>query len=395
MAGSLLRVPSEASLVAGGPVAAAAAWWHELAWPIGYEWAALLNLLPLPLLAAFCFRRREHGPKALLLLSAGVWYWMQIAAIAYARGAVENGSHYSSRYTNITALGILINLLILGYVATHLVSARTRKLGWTAVVIVTGANIWGLSVQATNTWDSAVLPLASVDEARISSVRSYVATRDPEFFKKQPWTELPYPSADRLASLLDVPVLRPILPPSVRPPVEMSVDPAGTQGFGTFPQQTNAIPPPLGLQAWDSGIASPRPARFLSQPFTVDHSRLSIYVEGNAATDDAILQISDENGRLHGPLDSSFLPSSRWKRVNFVVPKGSDTLEITLNNGWLAFSQPVTTTAFSALAEKITRNGSWFLGAGAATGLVALVLLAITAREDKWDHFNASIDRIE
>jgi hypothetical protein len=81
--------------------------------------------------------------------------------------------------------------------------------------------------------------------------------------------------------------------------------------------------------------------------------------------------------------------------VNFVVPKGADTLEITLNNGWLAFSQPVTTTAFSALAEKITRNGSWFLGAGAATGLVALVLLAITAREDKWDHFNASIDRIE
>ncbi len=395
-AGWLLRVPPmETDLVAKGLWPGIESWWHVLAWPVGEAWVAPLNILPLLVIGLFWFRRRASEPAVPLLLASGAWYWLQAAAIAYARGAFEIGTQYISRYTDLTSIGVLINLFALTYLAVHFLAARARAGVLAATVLSAAASIWGLSAQATKTWNSQLIPLPAINAARIDSVRHYVVNHDQTFFQKQPWAELPYPSADRLASLLDVPVLGAILPPSVRPAVPLEADPAGTQGFGAFPQQAMVVPPPFGLQAWDSGTGSPRPARFLSQPFVVDHSRLSLFVVGSAGPENVKIQISDGRGDVHEPLDSAFLPSTRWKRVNFVLPKGTDRLEITLEEGWMAFSLPFTTTPLSSLAEKATRHDSWFLCCGAVSALVALILLAGPVGRGNWLNCDATIDPIE
>ncbi len=379
-------VPGHEELKASGPGVWIEAFLHQFSWPVISLWAAPLGLLPPVALALAYFRRRIDGPVALTLLGASTWFCLQAAAIAYARGSEAHG--YASRYCDILSVGVLINVLSLAYLAATALSRRGRIGGIGLAAVFTGIALGGLSREADKTFQETLRILPDINDARISKVRGYVESHDPSFFNAAPWTELPYPSATRLASLLDNPALRAALPASVRPPLSLAADPGGTQHFAVDSIVGDAPgPAPSELPTW---LGSPDTnARFLSLPFELRHSRLTLFVSCDGSSNNQ-LHLVDDQRRSHAPL-GPLADGPRWKRVNFSVAPGVYQLEASHDGpGWLAFTAPTTTTPLSNLALKAMRLGPWLLGASTLLGFAALVRFGIPAgpaapsRRDAW-----------
>jgi len=373
--GLLLKtnVPDHAAYMAPDFRAGVDVWLYQLAWPVMNHGMALLGILPsLALLAAF-LRRRVEGPVALGLLGGCAWYWLQAAAIAYSRGAFNHG--YESRYTDILAIGVLLDLLVLGYLASHAPSTQSGgkrtfiAIGFAAIIVC------GLARDNRATYESNLNIRPDVNAARIVAVRDYTTTHDPAFFQRTPWYELPYPTPERLAKLLDTPVLRAALPASIRPPVAIEPDPSATQGFVKRPPNGPESEPPLGLATWTSATIGENdaPAHFSSLPFAVDHSRVGILIAGSAPVKNLELRMIDDQGVAHEPLDRGFPVEERWHQVNFITPKGRTRFEaVVTGGGWFAFTQPFTDTAVSHFVQKAVGYGPGLIALGAALGLGAL-----------------------
>ncbi len=380
VAGWLLKadVPGHAVLKAASVGPWLDAFLHQFSWPVISLWAAPLGLLPPAALALAYFRRRIDGPVALTLLGASTWFCLQAAAIAYARGAETHG--YASRYCDTLSVGVLTSLLALAYLAATAPTARARR-GWIAMVaIFAGTSLWGLSREAATTQKNTLNSMPGINAARIACVRDYLASHTPEFFKKAPWDELPYPSAERLAGLLDSPALKNVLPESVRSPLPMTADDGQTRGFSPSNEKLPAGLTAPGMAGWMSAAGTE--ARFVSVPFQVDHSRLSVLVAGDGAGK-TTLQLIEGAGRAIEPL-GRLEPLPRWKRLNFNVVPGTYRLEAShTGTGWFAFTAPKSNTRLSVLALKIVQLGPWLLGASAALGVAALVLLWPATRSTK------------
>ncbi len=375
IAGALLRVavPGHHSLRAPDLAGGLESWFRQLAWPVMTPWAAPLGLMPPLAMGWAYFRGRIGGASVLGLLGACGWFWLQAAVLAYARGA--NLGCYASRYTDLLITGVLLNLLVLITLAAH--ARAARRWCWVALtVLFTGVALAGLSHEDFMVRQAVLPVLPRLNEARIAAVRSYVANRDPAFFRADRIGNLPYPSAARLAQVLDVPALRAALPASVRAPVTFADEPGSTVNFSNFPPAGVSGEIPSGLQAWatiSSGEVPSSPAHFLSEPFEIDHRRVSIFVAGTSPGEAIHLSLIDDQGRRHKPLDSALSPTMRWRQVNFISPKGRGRLEVSVTGGWFAFTQPATQTVPSHFAAKAAQGGGWLLAIGAGFYLVALI----------------------
>lgn len=373
-----VEVPGHAHLKTAGFGAWVATALLQFSWPVRTFWAAPLGVIP-PLALGLAFlRRRIDGPIALSLLAASGWLCLQIAGIAYARGGGDNG--FAPRYADINALNVLVNLLVLGYLALQAQSARSRRWLCAGAAAFTGLALWGLSRETKQIYEGTLLQMPKINAARVETVRSYLTSRDPSFYAKAPWDELPYPSATILAHILDEPAVRAMLPDSIQPKIVLAADPLATHGFGTYEARSAVLHTPLALAAWQSpSSASPATtARFLSREFAVDHARAGLFVAGTAAAGDVQLRLIDRQDRAYPPLADLGSPGPRWVRINFSVPAGAYRLEVTQArpNGWFAFTQPITETNLSHLARKAAGLGTWLLGCGWALGGVAILLLA-------------------
>lgn len=372
LVGWLLRVEvaGHSALKAGTPGVWVDALLHQFSWPVVSLWAAPLGIIPAIALAAAYFRKRIDGPVAFALLGGGAWFCLQAAAIAYARGAEGHG--YSSRYTDILAIGQVISALSLAFLAATAATLRAQ-LGWLAFAAAfAGISGWGLSRQAGETQRNSLHVFPAVNEARIVAVRRYLANRDPAFFQKTPWDELPYPSAPYLAQLLDTPSLRAIQPASVRTPPACAADADATRGFVSYNNRGAPGPAPHDLNAWWAPARVD--ARFASTEMIIDHPRVGIFIaaEDSETTD---LRLIDAQGRVHRPL-GRLKPTARWKRVNFPAVTGKCRLEVEHTGpGWFAFTQPVTQGRLSALALKWLEVGPVLLGISGASAVAAFMLL--------------------
>ena len=355
------------------------AWLHQLSWPVEDLWFAPIGAIAFLVYLIAFLKGKLAGRRYQVLLAAGVWSWLQYAAIAYARGGGRDHG-YASRYTDILAIAVLINLLMLASVALRACRARTCWGIAAATIFYLGAVIWGYLGAIAHARQDPLAAMSAVNAARIDSVRTFVATKDFAFYGKEPWSELPYPSATRLASLLQDSTVRAILPSSVRPGLPLQLDPAASAGFGDYAAPGLAGPAPLGLDAVATGPASTRTseAHFVSIPFTTDHAIVSVYVAGTGDESSVQLALYDHANHPIAPQDNVVPPGNRWRRVNFHTAPGTYQLSVRYQgDGWFAVSQPTTDTTLSRLAERISHQAPAFLIAAALTLLAALATSAL------------------
>jgi len=207
------------------------------------------------------------------------------------------------------------------------------------------------------------------------NLRAYLSGGDRAKFLAQPQLALPYPSAERLASLLDSPTLRGVLPTHLQPPMVPAAVSGKGFGFPGVPSTTASCNCRSTGSFGPSGHANVGEARIKYVPAasTRGDSRVSLLVAGLPSRGAFVEILQDgRSRRLHFDGD----PGESWTRVSVSIRNVPFELRITDNSadGWIAVSDPVPAGRLEDAAERLQRYGPGFVLMG--LGLMALGLLA-------------------
>lgn len=364
-------VSEHAPLKAGGLRDWTLALARSLAFPFPrHPYLAPVVQLPLLVLigrVVFSFRSAASGkPVPWFLLGAAVWVWANAAATAYGRGA--GGAGPASRYLDTLALGNLLNFAA----AIHL-AHQWRKSGaigflggWTALVLIGWIGSFGNRTLDVMRNESR---LCRIQE---DNVRRFLADFDRTRLFQLPYYSLPYPTAGRLADLLENETVRGFLPTPLRQP--LAGRPEANQGFSP-----NGIPREIPCDpldriwgscgTWDAAgtgrlaLAYENPARghFLKIP-----------VAGHLRGEGMSFRMEDVHGRRIAQWTPAVDPGPRWSYVYVRNPGKPFRLvaEDHRTDLWLAFAEPREVGLGTMLAK--TAMHFWAVFAGAGLGLLAL-----------------------
>ncbi|RAI43028.1 hypothetical protein [Rhodoplanes roseus] len=165
---------------------------------------------------------RHHG-----WLLVGLWIWiaLQALAIVYGRGA----AFPSSRYLDVFAVGLVLNVAILLWALR-----RSGPAGrWLAVAAAAWVLVVGLGAGRWFTGSTLFEIAQRRDMAAIQTerVKAYLASGDIRELQERPPLHIPYPTAERLAFALAQPGIRELLPPVLLGRDEAEEPRAGLAGF--------------------------------------------------------------------------------------------------------------------------------------------------------------------
>ena len=339
-------------LKAPTPWAWADAFLHQLAWPSSMMAIAILPCVILGL-TLFSVATGRGGVSLRMLAAFCLWGWLQCAAIAYARGGVDHG--YASRYTDILSVTVLVNGVLGVHLAGQLAPGWARRALVAAIGLYSVAVVWGISREEAIVDREDLEPMRSMNEDRLTSVRDFLREPTPGFYKREPWTQLPYPSAERLATLLSNPAIRSILPPSVMTPPALRIDPGASSGFVATSPPKLAGQPPEDTPCLACGAGD---CQLLSEPFEIRLPVAYLFAAAQGPQAEISLELVDDSGQSHSPEGSVSSLGPHWKRFNFMVAPGRYRLAARYRGpGWLAVSSVKDRTLPSHLAEKFTHAG--------------------------------------
>lgn len=351
-----------------------------LAWPErgNYSWALLFALPPFALLASCVWRRKLELLDA-ALLGMHLCFWLQMAALSYARGHAEPPG--SPRYTDIIAVGLLLNALSLGRSWAGVLD-KLRPLvliGWSLAVV--------LRLLALNEPNEAYLRggFTMEREAEKKIFRDYARTGDPEVILRERKGYLPHPSPETILRILEHPAMKSALPPSLLPGVKL--EPAKiSEGFTRGPAPQAERKP--DAEAW---TALRGPARFLSAPLPREHAFLRIQFLGDKGLSPKCISLVTEDGQTE-PLEVERFSGERWQSAQLSLPSGKSPLrlrvELPSGEHWLSFTEPLPLGRLSWLSHHLLKRADFVFWTGISLlSLATLALVGVQGPGSKvWQH---------
>lgn len=191
-----------------------AAFYHTLAWPMPHKVLGMLQNLPILAFAVWMFKRKPStdDPKwflaSLMLCMLGVQ-----AGLAYGRALCPVSSRYLDQFA----------IMILATFACFLLMLKEGSPEWKRRLFPLLA-LWVLMVSAClqiynarPSWKE-IKDWKNIKIIEEVNVRNYVASGDKGCLQDKGEYGIPYPSAGALASFLDSPEIRKILPADIAPP---------------------------------------------------------------------------------------------------------------------------------------------------------------------------------
>jgi hypothetical protein len=352
---------------------------RNLAWPwVDFPPVSLLLWLPMCALLLGAIRRAGRTSAVdRLVIGLGSFVALQACAIAYGRGA--GAPLPAPRYQDFLSLGLFANTIALVVNLDRAPrGAKSRRVTKAVLVFWLAFSAVGVNRLATdaiahlNVW-------RPYWRAHAVNVRRFVATGDfTEFASKRGPQELPYPNAQILASVLQDPFIRRILPADVRQPVRLRPRLVTNGAFvldGSYP-----ITPrdPLSA-AWGSytGQGDAALGRYESQ--IVDPCQLNGYLQFSVAGYLGLprhsLAVRDLQSGRELEVRPGKLAREDWSKVRVSCPPGP--YEIIAIDGrsdnWFAFREPVEVGWASPAAELLIAWSPQLL-------LVAVAMAVLAAR---------------
>lgn len=185
-----------------------------LGWPAGWPGALVVLAAPFAIFALQLRGRRDATSFDLIVLALGLWAVAQAAALAFARGADYGG--YVSRYGELLAVFTLANALALVRLASA--SPRARAAAWSFGALWLA--VAGLGLHRLNTGGHAAYfhEHAPANNARrLAAVQAYLERGDRSLLEQPATRAVLYQGVDQIASLLDHPRFRTLLPSEILP----------------------------------------------------------------------------------------------------------------------------------------------------------------------------------
>ncbi len=353
----------------------------NLAWPwVSHPSLSLLLYLPfVALLVRIILLRRKPSSTELFVLALGGWVILQAIGIAYARGGnvvYIQSAGPNSRYMDILALGIIVNLL-----AIHLIAQAWYGLPATIKPrLKFYASLWGLlvfsglySLMSTGMIGgvSALqwVQVRNVDQLR--HTRDFLLTGDINNLKGKRFKHTPYPIPERLANLLSNEQLRSMLPSTLAvPPLLESVT---QDNIAFFP---NGFYPPTGKYQKEDVLGSYHHAGnfatggFTSQSIEIKTGFMEIPVAGYLGAKNLRLQLLVEGRNEPVIITPPKLPGESWVSCYIRTPEKPFKLVAIDNHPdlWFAFAMP------RGIGTLSYRN-MWLLKNGQLLFLIGIALL--------------------
>ena len=307
-----------------------------LSWPLpgNWEWALVL-WGPYAWASIQMLRQRMTDPLGIAALSLGAWIILQALAMSYVRG--HEIDHIATRYTEILSFGVLVNAYFAIRCYTQL--QNRPKFGALATSILLTAYAGGIAARTKQGLEEMVTH-AAFSRLQINSVRHFIKTEDIAELKKQPIYHIPYPDANRLGMMLKDPVVRDILPPSIRPSIPLESNNSFVQN-GYFPIMSNSTA--------RSVLGSYTPAegnRSVGQMTAALKTRfpyLGFEIAGYPDQVGMRFSLASANPQREQRILPSFTPKESWTPLSVPVPAAEFTLEASDVNRdfWFAFTEPV------------------------------------------------------
>ncbi|MFC1461552.1 hypothetical protein ACFLQR_03420 [Verrucomicrobiota bacterium] len=354
---------------------------RNLAWPnTNYPWLALLNVLPLALLAFHYMRSRQTDLRAEeMTLALGLWVILEAAATAYARGG--NGTSVSWRYMDILSLGMVVSAFSIVLLTTRYKlrgrMARIRPAVFAAWAVLCVIGLTNLSSEAVQT----VIPhRKTYYDLQVAHTKAFVATDDIRHLENKNGEEIPYPCPYYLAGILRNPVIRELLPASVRQPLPVRRKNTNDTAFVQNGVDTETPCPEEFEVAWGSwsqdgyraeGVFESLPVRRSSLPCL--KFRLSGFL-GHNNLEMKLVDLSQDDEKILRP---AVPPLSTWMPFSVKAPDGDFIIVASdsHHNAWFAFKAPTELGYLSWLAERLANRGPFLLVLG------ILIVLFMGAKE--------------
>lgn len=352
---------------------------RNLAWPwIEDPRLGVLMWLPMgALLLVTLLRRAKTTVFERFIIGLGMWVVLQAGAIAYGRGA--GAPPPATRYQDFLSLGFVANTMAL------VVSLDRTRSGTVVKRLAAGALACWLLVAVVGVdllVKGALTDLTVWSQywrAEAANVRRFIITDNlTEFTSKASPSELPYPDAQVLASVLRDPYIRRILPAAVRKPVR--VEPRAVSNGAFVPEGSYPITPrdPL-LRAWGSYSDQGNPAqgRFESEPIDSCQlgGRLEFPLAGYLGLPHLYLAVKDLRSGREIEVRPGRFAREDWRSSLVSCPPGPYAV-VAIDERpdyWFAFREPVEVGRASPAAESLIAMSPELL-------LVALAMALLGAR---------------
>ncbi len=335
---------------------------------------------------------RAASPQERVVAATGAWVLLQYVAAAYARGA--GGEWPADRYFDTEAVGLLANAaaLIIFFAAPG--SRAVRVIGCVVAALWTGLLTHGLREHLPHTFSDLGVVAREMRRNEIVT-RAYLASNDRALLAREP--VLPYPSAAGFAERIDPPVIRALMPVSVRVPLPLA---AATRGgsflcydFSLHPQPLLGAPKPPEVRdglspatprleyaiIWGS-FGSKSGADWESEPLTPTQGGwLKFELAGDTDVPGVSLQLLD--ARTRRPITDirpTKAPHDTWRAAYVPTPERAYVVVAHVADPahWLAFNQPTEMTTISHAVWEIMKNGAVILwiscGAAVVLGVASL-----------------------
>jgi hypothetical protein len=345
------------------------AFFRCLAWPQQHLFWSLANWAPFGLLAAgYLVGRLPGGRPERLILGIGIWVVIQGAAVAYSRSSL---AVLPSRYADVLSVGLAVNILSACLLGKRLKVAFARKLYLIALVTWLFVNSAGLYWRS---FDGSASTRKSFYDTEVVNTEAYLATGDLRFLlAKQDPLEVPHPKPNRLAGLLQDPVIRAVLPVSVREPLPLTAV-RGHPVLVSAAEPDRPYPSPW-RRFWESPAAGSHIGDAVFECVAQKKRGLpyiSFFVNGHAR---GLVAVDVEQGR-HPLVPLPKSGNSVWRPVYAYCPGPECRIKGEGTSDGVAFSEPKEMGRLSLWALIVARRSpSLFIPGGVLFGCVVIVLL--------------------
>jgi hypothetical protein len=328
--------------------------------------------------AAAARRRAKTTELERLVVGLSLWVVLQAAGLAYGRGA--GATPPVTRYLDILSLGLLANVMALvalrdrsfpGTLGRRL--AHGVLVCWLLFAAVGVDRLTSQSLVTLGAWRQYFA-------AHAFNVRRLLNTDDvAEFTLMRPLVDLPYPDPNRLATLLQDPFIRGILPAAIRLPLRVEPRIITNDTFVRESPYAGDMPRDPLARAWWSLPDQGRKAKghFESAPMACQvRRRLKFEVAGYLGWEGQYLAVRNLRTGRDVPVMPARVAQESWAEV--VVPCPRDPFAIVgiddTDSSWFAFREPVEIGWPSVAAEALIRNSREMFVVLAAAAVLALAV---------------------
>lgn len=172
--------------------------------------SVVIRNLPMAALAFSLFKNKpETQDRHWFLFSCALWVVGTAASISYGRAV---GS-LSPRYLDLFAISVFINFACLITLVRSTLYSNKRTMAIVSIwsVLVLSSAIVQTRINTPN--ELAAKHSTSLEQEK--NTRNYILTGDIENLRNKPFLHIPYPDPDHLATVLDLPELRRVLPANI------------------------------------------------------------------------------------------------------------------------------------------------------------------------------------